>query len=156
MSSGMQIAGLALLAVVLIIIAIRVTLQVRNNPEKKERERRRILHERGRLGEAMVTEVSENLIQYQYMLQGVQYMASQDVSMLREFLPPSVERLVGTVGMKYATKNPANSIVICEEWSGLRTPAPLSSPVSANVVSTNVVSPNIDMERAQTEDSTAA
>jgi hypothetical protein len=156
MSSGMQIAGLLVLAAVLVMIAIRVILRVRNNPEKKERERRRILHERGRLGEAMVTEVSENLIQYQYLLQGVQYMASQDVCTLTEFLPPSVERLVGTVGMKYSTRNPANSIVICEEWSGLRTPAPLSSAANIDVSANADPLTNINMEGAQAEDSTAA
>ena len=28
--------------------------------------------------------------------------------------------LVGPVTLKYSTRNPANSIIICEEWSGLR------------------------------------
>jgi len=28
--------------------------------------------------------------------------------------------LVGVANLKYSPKNPANSILICEEWSGLR------------------------------------
>lgn len=121
LSQEMQIAGLILLAVALVAVAAKVVSHVRNNPEKRERERRRVLFERGRLGEALVTEVDGALIQYQYSLQGVQYIASQDCSSFTEHLPPGFARMIGTVGMKYAVKNPANSIVICEQWSGLRT-----------------------------------
>jgi hypothetical protein len=28
--------------------------------------------------------------------------------------------------MKYDSNNPGNSILLCEEWSGLRVPAPLA------------------------------
>ena len=36
-------------------------------------------------------------------------------------LPAEPDRLIGVVSLKYSPKNPANSILICEEWSGLRT-----------------------------------
>jgi hypothetical protein len=70
-----------------------------------------------------VNEVGENLLYYAYSIRGVQYTASQDVSTLRELLPEDLSRVIGPSGMKYATNNPANSILLCEEWSGLRVPA---------------------------------
>jgi hypothetical protein len=65
----------------------------------------------------------ETAIYYNYSVQGVQYTASQDISMLRHQLPAEPERLIGVANMKYAVRNPANSILLCEEWSGLRAPA---------------------------------
>src|SRR5450432_3624101 len=50
----------------------------------------------------------------------VHYTASQDISALRDQLPDTPDRLGGMVNMKYAAQNPANSILVCEEWSGLR------------------------------------
>jgi len=67
----------------------------------------------------MITEASEDLIHYQYELRGVAYFASQDVSGLRAWLPEEPARLIGAVSVKYDPRNPANSIVLCEEWSGL-------------------------------------
>jgi hypothetical protein len=46
---------------------------------------------------------------------------------LRDLLPAEPERLIGWSGMKYSSNNPANSILICEEWSGLRDPAAQSA-----------------------------
>jgi hypothetical protein len=50
----------------------------------------------------------------------VAYSTGQDISELRELLPADPERLIGPVTLKYSPKNPANSIVLCERWSGLR------------------------------------
>jgi len=93
------------------------------NPEKRERKRRLELHQRGRLGDALITEASENMLYYSYSIGGVQYEASQDVSGLRDLLPPEPERLIGPASLKYSPRNPANSMLICEEWSGLRVPS---------------------------------
>jgi hypothetical protein len=68
----------------------------------------------------MITEVSEDALYYSYSIRGVQYAASQDISALREHLPEEPERLIGVASLKYAPRNPANSILLCEEWSGLR------------------------------------
>jgi hypothetical protein len=62
-------------------------------------------------------------------VRGVQYTASQDVESLRERLPSDPERLIGVANLKYASNNPANSILICEEWSGLRAPVALDSEI---------------------------
>ena len=80
------------------------------------------VNRQGRLGDAFITEASDTLIYYQYSVHGVQYAASQDISALRDRLPDDPERLIGLAHLKYAVRNPANSILLCEEWSGLRAP----------------------------------
>jgi len=119
-SPAAAIATLCGLAILLIALAIVVVLRVRGTPEKRERKRRQSVNRMGRLGDALITEFSESVIYYSYTIRGVQYTASQDVSTLRHRLPAEPERLIGVASLKYAPNNPANSILLCEEWSGLR------------------------------------
>jgi hypothetical protein len=115
------LAVLACLAIGLMILAIWIGVRAtRRNPEKRERRRRSDVHRHGRLGEALITDVSGALVYYTYSVQGVQYSASQDIATLRDKLPPNLGRLVGAANLKYSAKNPANSILVCEEWSGLQ------------------------------------
>ncbi len=67
-----------------------------------------------------IKNASDSALYYSYSIGGVQYEASQDVTALRHLLPPEPERLIGLASLKYAPRNPANSILICERWSGLR------------------------------------
>jgi hypothetical protein len=121
MPAHAQLAALGSLAAILIAIAGRIASQaLRRNPEKRERRRRLRVNGTGRLGDALITEVSENLVYYTYSVHGVHYSASQDIAALREKLPPELGALVGLANIKYSEKNPANSILVCEEWSGLR------------------------------------
>lgn len=120
MSAGAQVAALCGLAILLIALAIYIAMRFQSSPEKRERQRRLAVHRQGRLGDALITEATPTAIYYSYSIRGVQYTASQDVSTLRERLPAEPERLIGVASLKYAPKNPANSILICEEWSGLR------------------------------------
>jgi len=50
----------------------------------------------------------------------VEYTASQDVSALRELLPDDPSVVNGVVFVKYDSRNPANSMILSEDWSGLR------------------------------------
>jgi hypothetical protein len=103
---------------------VRLALRLmQSNPEKRERKRRLELHRHGRLGDALITEATEAMLYYSYSVRGVQYEASQDLSGLRHLLPVEPERLIGPASLKYSSKNPGNSILICEEWSGLRAPS---------------------------------
>jgi hypothetical protein len=104
------------------------------SPERREQRRRLDLHVHGRLGDALLTECHEDALYYTYDVRGVHYTASQDISALRDQLPDAPERLGGMVNMKYAAQNPANSILVCEEWSGLRA-AP--RPAAAGIPSAN-------------------
>jgi|SRR5579864_6027512 len=124
---------LAVLVVAVLAVGIYFLIRSRLTPKDKEKRRRLTVNQFGRIGDATITEVDDNTIYYEYSVRGVVYTASQDISTLREHIPTDPDRLIGPVGLKYSTRNPANSIIICEEWSGLRTnpvkPAPeLSSP----------------------------
>lgn len=108
-------------AIALIGLAVYlVTRLVRRNPKDREKRRRLSVNQQGRLGDATITEVSENVIYYEYSVRGVVYTASQDVEDLRAQTPDDLERVIGPVSLKYSSNNPANSIILCEEWSGLR------------------------------------
>jgi hypothetical protein len=122
---------LALAAAGLIAAGILIAPRRRTTPEKREQRRRLQIHATGRLGDALVIETEQNLLYYSYSIRGVQYTASQDVGTLRDRLPEDLSRLIGPCGMKYVSNNPANSILLCEEWSGLRLPAGPSHTVAA-------------------------
>ena len=124
MSPGTKLAILGAMGAGVVGFGVRLALRMMQaNPEKRERRRRLELHQRGRLGDALITEATDAMLYYSYSVGGVQYEASQDVSGLRDLLPPEPERLIGAAGLKYSSRNPANSILICEEWSGLRAPS---------------------------------
>ena len=125
-TEGIQVAALCGVAVGLIALGAWVLARVHGTPEKRERKRRLNVHRHGRLGDAMISEATESTLYYFYTVRGVHYTASQDVSALREYLPADSHRLIGVASLKYSSKNPANSILVCEEWSGLRSPAPAS------------------------------
>ncbi len=119
-AAAWQVSGLAVFAVALSGFGGWILIQHRENPEKRERQRRLTVNARGRLGDGIVTDVGPNAIYYSYSVGGVEYRASQDVSQLLKFLPPDAQRLIGPVTLKYSPRNAANSIVVCEVWSGLR------------------------------------
>src|SRR5215472_3353589 len=73
----------------------------------------------GKMGDAVVVEMRDNLVFYSYDVRGVEYTASQDVSLVAVKLPDGLGAH-GAVSVKYDPRNPANSIVVAEEWSGLR------------------------------------
>jgi hypothetical protein len=73
----------------------------------------------GQLGDANLVEIHDGLLVYSYAVRGVAYTASQDVSELKPFVPEDIA-LLGPIGVKYDPRNPANSMVLAEEWSGLR------------------------------------
>lgn len=111
---------MALLAALLIAAAVWIGYNKRNSPERREQNRRLFVNREGRLGDAMIIDVIDDTLVYQYQVNGVSYTGSQDVSALRQLLPAGIDRLIGQVAIKYTLRNPANSIVLCEVWSGLR------------------------------------
>jgi hypothetical protein len=132
MTEGLQVAALCGVSVALIALAIWIVLRVHGTPEKRERKRRLSVHRQGRVGDAMISEATDHTLYYFYTVRGVQYTASQDISALRDYLPADPHRLIGVAGLKYSSKNPANSILVCEEWSGLRAPAAVRAEEEAS------------------------
>lgn len=101
----------------------------RKTPEQREQERRLRISETGRITDGTVTDVSEvaltgsheiQLLIYQYDVSGVTYEASQDVTALRHMVDLHSCRSGLMTSIKYDPANPGNSIVIAENWTGLR------------------------------------
>ncbi|MBZ5577859.1 MAG: hypothetical protein LAP40_14960 [Acidobacteriia bacterium] len=115
--------GLALVAVVVVVAAIlgfRAWRLSKVTPEERERRRRAALVARGKMGDANITEIRGDLLFYAYDVRGVEYVASQDLALLKDYLPGDLSILVGPVSVRYDPKIPANSIVLAENWTGLR------------------------------------
>ncbi len=92
----------------------------RVTPAEREKRRRLAVNALRRAIEGVVNESEGDFIHYQYELRGVSYSASQDVSALTAMLPENRGLLLGAASVRFDPHNPANSIVICEEWSGMR------------------------------------
>jgi hypothetical protein len=118
MTEAVVISAVALL---LTAVAVYVVLRIRRKPKDKEQRRRLEVNSNGRLGDATILEITDDAIFYEYSVRGITYTASQDISKLRELIPGDPQRLIGRpASLKYSSQNPANSILLCEEWSGLR------------------------------------
>jgi hypothetical protein len=118
MTEAVVISAVSLLVAA---VAVCVVLRIRRKPKDKEQRRRLAVNSNGRLGDATILEITGDAIFYEYSVRGITYTASQDISKLRELIPGDPERLIGRpASLKYSSQNPANSILLCEGWSGLR------------------------------------
>jgi hypothetical protein len=113
------IALAVVLAVIAALIGYRAWKNSRISPEERERLRRVYLVSHGKMGDATLVEVREHHLFYAYIVRGVEYTASQDVSHLLDRIPPDLTE-IQTVAVRYDPRNPANSIVVAESWTGLR------------------------------------
>ncbi len=120
-----------LAAVGILAAALGVWLWIRSRrktPEQMERERRQRLHSVGRITDGTVVDAHElrtdqgtvQLLVYQYSVGGVDYEASQDVTLFHHALDLQSFRVGFPASVKFDQQNPGNSIVIAEGWSGLR------------------------------------
>jgi hypothetical protein len=117
-TEAVAIGGASLAAIA---AGVLVVLRIRRKPKDKEKHRRLEVNLNGRLGDATITDIAEDAIFYEYSVAGLTYTASQDITQLQEMIPADRHRLIGRpASLKYAAQNPANSILVCEEWSGLR------------------------------------
>jgi hypothetical protein len=97
--------------------------------EEVELERRTWLNTIGRITDGTVIDVQEladdgqrsaTMLIYQYDVAGVSYEASQDVTYLRQWINLHSCRLGLPTSVKFDSRNPGNSMVISEGWTGLR------------------------------------
>jgi hypothetical protein len=116
------------------------------NPEETERKRRLHLNQIGRIAEGQVVEFvehppeakearkrlfggsappldarrSRHLVSYSYSISGVTYHTAQDITGLEGQI--RFDRLVAgqPASVKYDTANPSDSIIVADDWSGLR------------------------------------
>jgi hypothetical protein len=92
----------------------------RVTPEERERRRRDSLARNGKMGDANLVDMRDGHLFYSYDVRGVGYTACQDVRSLQALLPPDLSLTVGHALVKYDPRNPANSVILSERWSGLR------------------------------------
>ena len=118
--SGWELLIFGLLAAALIAGGVWLYFNSRQTAAQRERRRRLAISRAGRMGDAEIIDVRDCVLFYSYEIRGVAYTTSQDASDFKDLLPADTSVLIGPVGLKYTSTNPANSIVICEEWSGLR------------------------------------
>ena len=85
-----------------------------------ERRRRDSINRNGKLGDGEILDIHGTAIIFSYEIAGVAYTASQDLRQLESLLPEGPASLIGPVSVKFDPRNPANSIVVCEHWSGIR------------------------------------
>ena len=99
------------------------------SPEDLERKRRAFIGQVGRITDGTVIDVQElpfdgrrsaTMLIYQYDVAGVSYEASQDVTYLRQWINLHSCRLGLPTSVKYDPQNPGNSLVVSENWMGLR------------------------------------
>lgn len=105
----------------------------RPTPEELERARRRFLVQSGRLVDGMLLDIAEvdadegrrlTMLIYKYRIGGVDYECSQDVTALSAVLDARQVRAGFPCTVRYQPGNPQNSIVVAEQWSGLRAGLP--------------------------------
>ena len=111
-------------------------LGLRKHPtaEELERARRRFLVQSGRIVDGMLLDVcdveAENgrtltMFLFNYRIGGVDYECSQDVTDMKDMVDAAGVRLGFPCSIRYQPGNPQNSIVMAEEWSGLRVGLPV-------------------------------
>ena len=131
---GESAIGLALLAA-LTALALWLVFKRRPTPDEIERARRLFLSQSGRLVDGMLLDIydidspptSKNepartltMLLYSYHIGGVDYECSQDITGMPGVVDPAQVRAGFPCSARYQPGNPQNSIVVSEEWSGLR------------------------------------
>ncbi|MGB6974534.1 MAG: hypothetical protein WBD67_07620 [Terracidiphilus sp.] len=117
--------------------ALWLVLRNRPSPEELERARRTLLAHSGRLVDGMLLDLYEmdaqdgptrSMLVFSYRIGGVDYECSQDITALRDVIRPSEIRAGFPCSVRYQTGNPHNSIVVAEDWTGLRAGLSFQSP----------------------------
>jgi len=128
--SSLHLYTLITIASVVLLIAYFFLRTKPKTADDLERERRGWLEKVGRITDGTVIDVQETqqspehraaiLLVYQYDIAGVSYECSQDVTYLRPMINLHSCRLGLPTSVRYDPQNPGNSMVVSENWMGLR------------------------------------
>ena len=128
------IGAAAVLGAVLLALGLWMVFRKRPTAEELERARRLFLAHSGRLVDGMLLDVFEveaedgrtlTMLLYSYRIGGVDYESSQDITDMRGVVDALQVRAGFPCSARYQPGNPHNSIVVAEEWSGLRAGLPV-------------------------------
>lgn len=115
-------------------VALWMIFRKRPSADEIEYARRHFLVQSGRLVDGMLLDIfdvpgedgdTRAMLLYSYRIGGVDYECSQDVTYMRMIVDPATIRVGFPCSVRYQPGNPQNSIVVAEEWSGLREGLPL-------------------------------
>jgi hypothetical protein len=135
-----EIAAAAVMGSGLLALGLWLIFHKRPSEEELERVRRLFLARSGRLVDGMLLEVCEvfcparskkeidrtlTMLLFSYRIGGVDYESSQDVTEMGSVIDVSQVRAGFPCSVRYQPGNPHNSIVVAEEWSGLREGLPV-------------------------------
>ena len=124
-------------------IAFWLVLRKRPTPEELDRARRQFLVQSGRLVDGMLLDVCEVeapgksksdptrtliMLLYNYRIGGVNYECSQDITDIPGVINASQVRAGFPCTARYQPGNPQNSIVVAEDWTGVRAGIPVLPP----------------------------
>ncbi|MGH9605436.1 MAG: hypothetical protein ACRD3N_07025 [Terracidiphilus sp.] len=133
-ASEWEIAAGSVVLAALGSVGLWLVLRKRPTAEELERQRRYFLVQSGRLVDGMLLEIAEiegedghplTLLIYNYRIGGVNYDCSQDITSLRNTVDPAQIRAGFPCTIRYQPGNSQNSIVMAEDWSGLRAGLPV-------------------------------
>ena len=139
----------ALIAAAVVLVAAGVlywALRRRPTPDEIERRRRAHINQIGRIAEGRVVEIleappelmespgvfskkkaapapangSRKLVHYSYSVSGVSYSTAQDVTDLQARAALHLLVAGQPASVKYDPANPGNSILLADDWSGVR------------------------------------
>ncbi|MFZ1087113.1 MAG: hypothetical protein WAN35_19285 [Terracidiphilus sp.] len=135
-----EIAAAAVVGTGLLALGLWLIFHKRPSAEELERARRLFLARSGRLVDGMLLEVCEvdspakskkeidrrlTMLIFSYRIGGVDYESSQDITDLGNVIDAAQVRAGFPCSARYQPGNPHNSIVVAEEWSGLREGLPV-------------------------------
>jgi hypothetical protein len=124
----------------LLVAGLWLLLRKGPTPDERERARRQFLSRAGRMVDGMLLDICEveaaaitkngpartlTMLLYNYRIGGVDYESSQDVTDLLRTGDAAQVRAGFPCSARYQPGNPQNSIVVSEEWSGLRAGLPV-------------------------------
>jgi hypothetical protein len=110
-AAGLVTIALALVLVILLsVIGYRWWKNSRITPAERERRRCDRLVAIGKMGDGALVEIHDSVVFYVYAVRGVEYTASQDLSLLGR--SPAEINTVRSLSVKYDPRNPADSIVV--------------------------------------------
>ncbi len=116
--------------------AVGAWMLYRKRPTEEELEvaRRLFLTQSGRLVDGTLLDVCEipaedgrilTMLLYDYRIGGVDYECSQDITKMQEVVDAALVRAGFPCSVRYQPGHAQNSIVVSENWSGLRVSLPV-------------------------------